>query len=105
MLANFDQPDAMTSCPSRPSSTHALQALSLMNSDLMREQSEAFAKRAQSDCASGGDCVVDRAYRLALGRHAKPNEVKMARDFLAAGNPLADFCLALLNRTEFAYLP
>jgi hypothetical protein len=105
MLANFDQPDAMTSCPVRPSSTHALQALSLMNSDLMRAQSEAFARRVRSECTTGGDCAVDRAYRLALGRHPRANEAKMARDFLDAGNPLADFCLALLNRNEFAYLP
>ena len=49
---NFDQPDAMTSCPVRPTSTHALQALSLMNSDFMHRQSEAFAKRLAAECGA-----------------------------------------------------
>ena len=40
MLTSFDQPDAITSCPVRPVSTHPLQALSLMNSDFMQEQSQ-----------------------------------------------------------------
>jgi hypothetical protein len=104
-LANFDQPDAMTSCPTRPTSTHALQALSLMNSDLMRQQSERFAERLEAECkGKDGACFVTRAYRLALAREPKPAERAMAREFLA-GNPRADFCLALLNRNEFAYLP
>jgi len=47
MLTSFDQPDAITSCPVRPVSTHPLQALSLMNSDFMQEQSQAFAARLQ----------------------------------------------------------
>ena len=34
LLSAFDQPDAITSCPVRPVSTHALQALSLFNSEL-----------------------------------------------------------------------
>ncbi|MEZ5404314.1 MAG: DUF1553 domain-containing protein [Bryobacteraceae bacterium] len=104
-LANFDQPDAMTSCPARPTSTHALQALSLMNSDLMREQSERFAARVEKECAKDGACFVKRAYRLALARDPRPEESAMAREFLDAGNARADFCLALLNRNEFAYLP
>ena len=36
----FDQPDAITSCPVRPVSTHPLQALSLFNSDFMQDQSQ-----------------------------------------------------------------
>ena len=45
LLAAFDQPDDMTSCPVRPVSTHALQALSLFNSDFMQEQSQGFRRR------------------------------------------------------------
>jgi Protein of unknown function (DUF1553). len=40
LLANFDQPDTMTSCPVRPVSTHSLQSLSLFNSDFMQQQSK-----------------------------------------------------------------
>ena len=40
LLSAFDQPDAITSCPVRPVSTHALQALSLFNSSFMQEVSQ-----------------------------------------------------------------
>jgi hypothetical protein len=103
-MANFDQPDGMTSCPQRPTSTHALQALSLMNSDLMADQSRAFAARIAVGCATD-DCRVRRAYKLALARAPKAIEVSMARDFLANRGRWQDFCLALLNRSEFAYVP
>jgi hypothetical protein len=105
MLANFDQPDTMTSCPVRASSTHALQALSLMNSDLMQEQSERFAQRVEGHCGASRSCQATLAYQLALARSPKPAEAAMARRFFAKAGTLADFCLALLNRNEFAYLP
>ena len=104
-LSNFDQPDNMTSCPQRPTSTHALQALSLMNSDLMHQQAKRFAARLDSECRAGGDCRIRTAYLHALARGPRPAELTMARQFLARGSPLEDFCLALLNRNEFAYLP
>ena len=106
-LANFDQPDNMSSCPERPTSTHALQALSLMNSDFMQSRARRFAARLESECgpAGGVACRVRQAYLHALAREPKPAESAMARQFLAQGSPLEDFCLALLNRHEFAYLP
>ncbi len=105
MLANFDQPDAMTSCPVRPVSTHALQALNLMNSDFMHEQSAKFASRIMTECGNGSDCAVRRAYKLTLSRLPKPAEAVMARRFLEEGGRMEDFCLAMLNRTEFLYIP
>ncbi len=103
-LANFDQPDNMSSCPVRPASIHALQALSLLNSDLMKKESEAFAERLRSEC-KGADCQVKLAYTLALSRDPAAAEMAMAKRFFASGGPLADFCLALLNRNEFVYVP
>jgi hypothetical protein len=105
MLANFDQPDAMTSCPVRPASTHALQALSLMNSDFMAEQATAFASRLEKECGPDRSCAVRAAYRDALAREPRQAEAAMAKEFFAGGAPLSDFCLALLNRNEFVYLP
>ncbi|MBL8223675.1 MAG: DUF1553 domain-containing protein, partial [Bryobacterales bacterium] len=66
MLANFDQPDTMSSCPTRQTSTHALQALSLMNSSFMEQQSKTFATRVATDCGGDAGCRIERAYRLAL---------------------------------------
>jgi len=106
MLANFDQPDAMTSCPTRPNSTHALQALSLMNSEFMQQQAEAFAAQISRECgAAGRDCQIHAAFTRALARKPKPAEVRWTREYLAGGNRLADFCLVMFNRNEFAYLP
>ena len=103
-LANFDQPDNMSSCPQRPTSTHALQALSLMNSNFMHAQAKRFAGRLDAECKTE-DCRIRTAYLHALARGPRPAELTMARQFFARGGPLEDFCLALLNRNEFAYLP
>src|SRR5204863_7174577 len=45
MLEAFDRPDSLTSCPVRPVSTFAPQALILMNGRFLQEQSRAFAAR------------------------------------------------------------
>jgi hypothetical protein len=106
LLTAFDQPDAITACPVRPVSTHALQALSLLNSDFMQQQSAAFAARLKKECPkSGHACEVETAWRLTLGRIPSPAERKLATQFFAAGGSLPDMCLALLNRNEFVYVP
>jgi hypothetical protein len=105
MLANFDQPDDMTSCPVRPASTHSLQALSLLNSDFMQEQSQAFASRLEASCRADRNCAVKLAYNLALARAPRKNEIELARKFFRKDAQLADFCLAMLNRNEFVYVP
>jgi hypothetical protein len=119
MLEAFDRPDTLSSCPVRPVSTFAPQALILMNGSLFQAQSKAFAARLRRE---GGDTdqQIERAYRLALGRAPRSAEQQMARDFLTLqaqlltqqrpirGTPataaLADFCLALFNRNEFVYI-
>ncbi len=105
MMTAFDQPDTMTSCPMRPVSTHALQALSLFNSDFMRQQSNRFAARLERECGEDRAFQLRRAYKLALARAPMPVEVKLGKAFLADGGTLADFCLALMNRNEFVYVP
>ena len=106
MFANFDQPDAMTSCAARSVSTHSLQALTMMNSEFMRVQSKKFAERLAGAC--GGlkqDCVMRQAYRIALARKPTVVEGRLAREFFKAGGVVEDFALALLNRNEFVYVP
>ena len=106
LMSAFDQPDDVTSCPIRPVSTHALQALTLFNGGFMKEQSEAFAARLQSECKSGGsDCQIRTAWRLALSRPPKTAELQLAKQFLSGGASLAEMCLAILNRNEFVYIP
>jgi hypothetical protein len=134
MLEVFDQPDALSPCPVRAVSTFAPQALVLLNGPFLHEQSKALAVRLMREAGPGDAARVDRAYQLALGRQPQESERRTALDFLAsqadllrdrlrarlpvgvpAGTPdnvdpaaaaaLADFCLALLNRNEFVYVP
>jgi hypothetical protein len=129
----FDQPDTLTSCPVRPVSTFAPQALILLNGPLLQAQSQAFAARLLRECGADAGRQVERAYLLALSRQPRPEEAATARRFLdeqatwlrsqlpkkqavaqpanlpgnvdrVAAAALADFCLALLNRNEFLYV-
>ncbi len=106
-LANFDQPDTMTSCAVRTTSTHALQSLSLLNSDFIVDQSQALAERIRTSCArEGRRCQVERAFEFTLARPPTSEEAALARKFLKSGpTALDDFSLALLNRNEFVYRP
>jgi hypothetical protein len=105
MLSAFDQPDAITSCPVRPVSTHALQALAFLNSGFMQEVSQAFAERLQQECGRNRGCQIDSAWRRALSRPPRPQEIRLVQVFFKSGGTLPDFCLALLNRNEFIYVP
>lgn len=105
LMSAFDQPDTMTSCPVRPTSTHALQALTLFNSDFMQKQSGQFAARLERECRGGADCELRQAYKLTLARAPREAELTMGRQFLNSGGRLPDFCLALMNRNEFVYIP
>ena len=105
MLSAFDQPDAITSCPVRPVSTHALQGLSMMNSGFMQEVSQAFAARLETSCGDRRACQISTAWRLALARPPRTDETRLAKQFFQTGGTLADFCLALFNRNEFLYVP
>jgi hypothetical protein len=106
LLTAFDQPDSITSCPVRPVSTHALQALSLFNSDFMQEQAQAFAERLKTECKKDNQaCEVQTAWKLALARTPNAAEQKLAQKLFTGGGNVADMCLALLNRNEFVYVP
>ena len=98
MMANFDQPDTMSSCPDRSTSTSPLQSLSLTNSDFIQEQSKAFAARLTGD-------AIGKAYRLALFREPSAEERRHAQDFFMKGGTVEDFALAVLNRNDFIYIP
>ncbi len=121
MLAVFDQPDMMTSCAARGESVHALQALTLLNSDFMAQQSRALAERVFRDVpAAGADAQrIDRLYLLAIGRPASAKERRSTERFLAEQiahlkaqanvrdrerEAWNDLSLAVLNLNNFAYL-
>jgi hypothetical protein len=134
MFDAFDAPDTQSACPQRSVSTHALQALVMLNSDFAAGRARALAGRVLRESAGDDDARVARAYAVTLGRAPRPRELAQARAFLSsqskllrgrvdAGRPLArptfvpegtdaaqaaawvDFALAMLNRNDFLYVP
>ncbi len=79
-LAIFDGPDTNVSTEARPRSTVPLQALFLMNSPFVHEQSAGFARRL---IASSADPVrrIELAYQLAWSRLPSPHETNRASGF------------------------
>lgn len=102
----FDRPDTNASCPERSVTTIAPQALSLMNSQLALDAAHGLADRIARDAGPDTNARITRAYRLALGRVPRAEELELARRFLTpeTRESLAGFCLALLNINEFVYL-
>ena len=102
-METFDQPALLASCGRRESSTHAPQALELLNGRLSNELAAAFAERLKKE--SGGDAnrIVERAYWLAVGRAPMPQEGALAAAFLKE-QPLKEFALALFNLNAFLYV-
>ena len=99
----FDQPDAATSCSRRESSTHALQALELLNGTLANELAGSFADRLRREAGGDPAAQVEHAYRLAVGRSPTPREKELALAFLKT-QPLREFALAVFNLNAFLYV-
>ena len=99
----FDQPDLQTSCPRRETSTHALQALALLNGQTANRLAEVFAERLEREAGTDPARQVERAYRLATGRPPTAVEEKLAVAFLQT-QPLREFALAMFNVNAFLYV-
>ena len=132
MLVAFDTPDLQSVCGARNVSVHSLQALTLMNSDFMQEQSKALAARILRE-AKTTTTRLTRLYELTLGRAPRAEEIKAAATFLKEQSAIlkarntqgeeiviindllvnidpitaaawVDLCLATLNLNEFVYV-
>ena len=99
----FDQPTLQTSCYRRESSTHAPQALELLNGDLSNNLAVAFAERLRKEVGSNQVQQVERAYLLAAGRDATDKELELGVEFLKE-QPLREFALAMFNLNSFLYV-
>ena len=102
-METFDQPALLTSCGRRESSTHAPQALEMLNGSLANELAGAFAQRLTSEAGADRNKIIVRAYELTLGRSPTPQEMALALDFLKE-QPPKEFALAMFNLNEFLYV-
>ncbi|MER3415632.1 MAG: hypothetical protein C4297_05395 [Gemmataceae bacterium] len=117
MLETFDAPAAAQSCDKRLTTTVPTQALLLMNNRFVEEQARAMARRLLRECGADRRRQVERAWWLALSRPPRPEEIRLALDFLQTqeafhrrrgGEPaeaaLGDLCHVIFNLNEFLYL-
>ncbi len=104
MFTAFDFPDCGQVRAKRPVSTTPLQALNLMNSDFVLEQSKRIADRAHRESSGDQGKSIDRCFELLLGR-APDDQERNACLKLADENDLSLVCRALINSNEFAFLP
>jgi len=93
----------LTSCGRRETSTHAPQALEMLNGRLSNELAEAFAQRLEKETGGERARIVERAYWLAVGRPPTAKERSLAAAFLKE-QPLKEFALALFNLNAFLYV-
>lgn len=99
----FDFPDCGQVRAKRPVSTTPLQALNLMNSEFVMEQSKLIAERAKQQ-AGGDDQAIDVCFQLLLGRDPSQQERNDCSQLVKAAD-LSLVCRALINSNEFAFLP
>ncbi len=102
-LEVFDQPDAQVSCPRRESSTHAPQALELMNGTFTNAEAEHFARRLEREAGPSLQKQVQLAFRLVSGRAATAVQLRDSLEFLKT-NSRREFALAMFNLNSFLYV-
>jgi hypothetical protein len=113
--ALFDGPAAMTeSCARRQVTTVPLQALYLLNSDFSMRRAQTLAKRVLAAAGADRQRQIDATFRLTLQRLPDDAERQLARLFFnehrAQESPsdvpmaLIQWCQALMNVNEFAYI-
>jgi hypothetical protein len=89
VLSNFDPADANAVTPRRNESTVATQAMFMLNSPFIREQSTHFARRLLNDPAADQASRIRTAFQLAFGRPASDQEIRDGADYLTQYQAIA----------------
>jgi hypothetical protein len=99
----FDCPDGGQITPKRMRSTTPLQALNLLNSEFLVQQSELFAARLEKEAPNNPEGQVRLGFELAFNRRPDPQEVRSALT-LVGQHGLPMLCRALFNSNEFIFV-
>jgi hypothetical protein len=102
-LEVFDQPSLQTSCARRVATTHAPQALELLNGEFSNRMASFLAARLRKDVGKNPRQQIEQGFRLTTGRPPSARELAIALSFLER-EPLEEFTLALLNLNAFLYV-
>jgi hypothetical protein len=101
MMAAFDAIVFSESCERRSSTTTPLQALSLMNGALLREEAEQLARRVEREAGAKRSDQIRRLFEITLSRPPAPEEV----DHLdSSGAMLETLSRVILSSNEFVYV-
>jgi hypothetical protein len=115
-LGVFDQPEPIQSVGARGIATVPTQALTMMNSPLVRSAAEGLAERARKAVGGTGPSVIEYCFTVALSRKPSADDVTRFTNFLAAREQaaggdeaqrkaaLADACHLMLCLNEFIYV-
>jgi hypothetical protein len=103
LLDILDCPDPSLATPRRTVTSTPLQALALLNDRFMEHHAERFAERVKREAPGGISAQVLRAYDLSIARQPTDEELAFGQRF-AAKYGLTQFCLVLLNTSEFSYI-
>ncbi len=98
----LDCADPSLLTPKRNTTLTALQALALLNNALFVRQAEHFAARVATLADNPREQIV-AAYRLALSRPPREDELALLVDFLSQ-HGLAGACRLILNMNEFVFV-
>ena len=101
-LATFDAPVLQFSCERRSNSTTALQALTLLNDDLVVQQTAALAERIRARTGSVPE-QIDQVFAAILGRPPNSKERTEAMNAFGADG-LPSLARLLLNTNEVMYV-
>jgi hypothetical protein len=119
MLTVFDRPLFAVNCPKRDTSVIPLQSLTMLNDQIVAEESTHFAGRVASLAPPTTDGTVKEAFTLALCRQPDNRELTRCTQYLrrqsetfqesgenprdASKHALTELCHTLLNTSEFLY--
>lgn len=105
----FDLPDASFSCEKRSRSVVPTQALTLMNSPLVKENTIHLAEKLAAKFDRSED-VIDQAFLVILGRRPSVAEMELCMESFAddpvqpySTSSLIDLCHTLFMTNEFIY--
>lgn len=104
----FDGPDGNLPMSERKATTTTLQALYLMNSGFIHEQTRTIAERWGADAVDAAD-FLDTASRTLFGRPPRPEEAELAASYFAESavgqqERRAGFLRAMLASNEFLFV-
>src|SRR6185295_15986394 len=99
MMLAFDAPVFSESCERRSVTTTPLQALSMMNGDLVNEEAGHLAERVATEAGEDNRARIGRAFQIVLNRAPEADEVARFQTFA-----LVSICRVLLNSNEFLYV-